>query len=78
MQADPTAQDAVAQRAILALALAAYPKVRTIPELGREIGSRRVAKRVIRMLVADGLLEQKEAAYMATRTAIRCHRLDAW
>jgi hypothetical protein len=78
MHGDPTPEDAAAQRAILALALAAYPKFRTIPELGREIGGRRVAKRAIRRLVEDGLLEQREAAYCATPIAIRCHRLDNW
>lgn len=78
MQANPTPEDAAAQRAVLALALAAYPKFRTIPELGREVGGRRVAKRAVHQLIEDGLLEQREAAYVATLTAIRCHRLDAW
>lgn len=78
MQVNPTREDTAAQRAVLALALAAYPKFRTIPELSREIGSRRVAKGAVSALVGDGLLEQREAAYVATPTAIRCHRLDAW
>jgi hypothetical protein len=82
MQAHPrsggAASDEAIQRAILALALAAYPKLRTLPELAREIGSKRAATRAVAQLVDHGLLEQHEVAFKATRVAIRCHRLDAW
>jgi DNA-binding GntR family transcriptional regulator len=46
--------------------MAAYPKVRTIPELAREIGSKRLTKRAVAALVKDGILEQRETAYVAT------------
>lgn len=78
MQANPTPVDWAAQRAIYALVMAAYPKLRTIPELSREIGSKRLTKRAVAALVEDGILELREAAYVATKTAIRCHRLEAW
>lgn len=78
MQANPTPVDMAAQRAIYALAMAAYPKMRTIPELSREIGSKRLTKRAVDALVEDGILELRESAYVATNTAIRCHRLDNW
>ncbi|HEX5927984.1 MAG TPA: hypothetical protein VFY48_01170 [Solirubrobacterales bacterium] len=67
-----------AQRAIYALVMAAYPKLRTIPELAREIGSKRLTNRAVAVLVEDGILEQRETAYVATKIAIRCHRLDSW
>jgi hypothetical protein len=78
MHPNPTPVDWAAQRAIYALVMAAYPKVRTIPELAREIGSKRLTKRAVTALVEDGILEQRETAYVATKTAIRCYRLDSW
>jgi hypothetical protein len=58
MQADPSplrlsSEDVATHRAVLGLALAAYPKSLTIPGLAAEVGR---AEHAVRDLVAVGLL----------------------
>jgi len=54
MQANPKPDDEVAERAILALVLAVNPHYRTIPELSRDLGGKRIVKRAVSRLVAYG------------------------
>lgn len=78
MQANPKPDDEVAERAILALVLAVNPHYRTIPELGREIGGKRVVKRAVSKLVGYGLIRLHGNTLLPTPAAYHCHRLDAW
>lgn len=68
----------VTERAILALVLAVNPHYRTIPELNREIGSKRAVKRAVRRLTGYGLLRLHGNTLLPTEAAFHCHRLDAW
>lgn len=82
MQANPKpgtpGSEEEVERAILALILAVYPLYRTIPELGREIGSNPAVKRVTASLVGYGLVILHGNALLPTSAAFHCHRLDSW
>jgi hypothetical protein len=69
--------DEAVQRAILALALAVYPRYRTIPELRREIGDEDAVERAISSLIGYGLLTLHGTTLLPTKAAFHCHRLDA-
>ncbi len=82
MQANPTRDDSrgdeVAERAILALALAVYPLYRTIPELIRDFGRPAPVRRAVANLVGYGLIVMHGNTLLPTPAAYHCHRLDAW
>lgn len=71
-------EDMEAQRAILALVLASFPMLCTVPELSREIGCEERVERAVRTLVEFGLLERRGSTLLPTPAALLCHRLDAW
>ncbi|MDX6627626.1 MAG: hypothetical protein QOE56_2615 [Solirubrobacterales bacterium] len=66
------------QRAVLALVLATFPVLCTIPELGREIGSKHAVVRAVGTLEDFGLVERRDEVVMPTPAALLCHSLDAW
>lgn len=70
--------DEMAERAILALVLASVRHHRTIPELGREIGSMAAVRRAIANLVSYGLILMHGNTLLLTPAAYHCHRLDNW
>lgn len=82
MQANPKpgtpGEEEEVERAILALILAVYPLYRTIPELGREIGSNPAVKRATANLVSYGLVILHGNTLLPTPAAYHCHRLDSW
>lgn len=82
MQANPKRRgargDEAVQRTILALVLAVFPVLCTIPELSREIGNREVVERAVRALVGYDLIELCGVTLLPTPAALRCHRLDSW
>jgi hypothetical protein len=82
MQANPRPRrpsgDESIERAILALVLAIHPQHRTIPELGREIGSIGAVRAAIGNLIAYGLILLHGNTLLLTPAAFHCHRLDAW
>ncbi len=63
------------QRVVMALALASYPRWRTIPELTREIGSAGALTRAILELIQIGLLERHKTAIRPTKAAAHLERL---
>lgn len=71
-------EDEKTQRAILALALAVYPRYRTIPELCREIGSPEAVEQAVEALIGYGLIRLHGNTLIPTDAAFHCHRLDAW
>jgi len=71
-------EDVAAQRTVLALALAAHPEQRTIPELAREIDQGDAVERACVDLVGIGLLECRGVSIRPTLAAILCHQLDSW
>ncbi len=70
--------DETVERAILALSLEIHPHYRTIPELGREIGSLAPVRQAIASLVSYGLIMLHGNTLLLTPAAFHCHRLDAW
>lgn len=82
MQAQRTgrkaSEDETVERAILALVLESHPHYRTIPELGREVGSIRAVRQAIAGLVGYGLIVLHGTTLLLTPAAFHCHRLDAW
>jgi hypothetical protein len=82
MQANPRRStsrgDWATQRAMLALVLAGFPVLRTIPELTREIGDGDAVERAASELVGHGVLERRGATLIPTPTTLRCHHLDSW
>jgi hypothetical protein len=71
-------EDEATQRAVLALVLAVHPHYRTIPELGREIGSEEAVEQAVVRLVGYGLIRLHGNTLLLTPAAYHCHRLDAW
>jgi hypothetical protein len=69
-------QDQPTQRAVLSLALDAYPKSLTIPDLAREIDAGDAIERAIRDLVGVGLLECSGITIRPSGPALHFHRLD--
>jgi hypothetical protein len=63
------------QRAVMALALEAYPHWRTIPELAREIGGSGALTRAVLELIGAGLLENHGSAVRPTRPIAHLERL---
>lgn len=63
------------QRAVMALAIEAYPQWRTIPELAREIGSYGVLTRAILELIGLGVLENHGSAVRPTKAVAHVERL---
>lgn len=82
MQADRTRGDSregeKVERTILALALESGRHHRTIPELGREIGSMAPVRQAIANLVSYGLITMHGNTLLLTPAAFHCHRLDDW
>jgi len=82
MQANPMPPtpggDEVAERAILALALAVYPHYRTIPELIRDFGRPAPVRRAVANLVGYDLIVMHGNTLLPTQAAFHCHRLEAW
>lgn len=64
------------ERAVMALALEAYPQWRTIPELAREIGHRGALTRAVLELIKLGLLESHGSAVRPTKPIAHLDRLD--
>lgn len=69
-------QDQPTQRAVLGLALDAYPKSLTIPSLARAIGAGDAVERAIRDLVEIGLLECSGTTIRPTAPALYFERLE--
>lgn len=63
------------QRVVMALAIATYPKWRTIPELAREIGSRGALTRAILELIQLRLLENHGSSIRPTEAIAHLERL---
>jgi len=80
MQANPRPRCSVeaTERTILALVLAHYPIFRTVPELGRQLGSAEAVDRAVTELVDCGVIRLHGSALIPTRAALCCHRLEAW
>lgn len=82
MQANPRSRrprdPETAERAILALVLAVHPHYRTLPELSREFGGKRVVKRAVSSLVGYGVIRMHGNTLLLTDPAFHCHRLDDW
>lgn len=70
--------DFAMQRTVLALVFSVFPILCTVPELGREIGSRHAVERAAGTLEVFGLLECRGETLLPTPAALLCHRLDAW
>lgn len=69
-------QDQPTQRAVLSLALDAYPKSLTIPDLAREIDVGDAVERAVRELVGIGLLESSGITVRPSAAALHFERLD--
>ncbi len=82
MQANPKSRtpsdDEKVERAILALVIESGRHHRTIPELGREIGSMAAVRQAIANLVSYGLILMHGNTLLLTPAAFHCHRLDNW
>jgi hypothetical protein len=64
------------QRAVLALALAAYPKSLTIPDLAAEIDQGDAVERACRDLVGVGLLDCEGVLIRPSAAAVHFERLE--
>jgi hypothetical protein len=80
----PNAEDAKAERAVLAFLLEEHPSQLTIPEVSRALnahpgnfGSDDAAERAIRELDGAGLLRCRNGLAVPTRAAIYFARLEA-
>lgn len=82
MQANPRSRrprDAeTAERAIFALVVAAHPHYRTLPELSREFGGKRIVKGAVSGLVGYGVMTTHGNTLLLTDPAFHSHRLDNW
>jgi hypothetical protein len=80
MQANPSqlpeSEDAMVQRAILCLALDAYPESLTIPHLAQEIDRGDATERAIRDLVGLGLLECAGISVKPTQAIVYFESLE--
>jgi hypothetical protein len=70
--------DLAVERAILALAMAVYPVLCTVPELARKIGDRDAVERATESLVEHGVIRMHGNTLIPTPAALHCHRLEAW
>jgi len=75
-------EDAILERAVLALVLSQHPAQLTIPELTRELSEdpehptqRDAVQRALHDLVGSGLLHRHGAFVLPTRAALRFDRL---
>jgi hypothetical protein len=82
MQANPNwltpSDDEMAERAILALFFESGRHHRTVPELGREIGSMTPVRKATANLVSYGVITMHGNTLLLTPAAFHCHRLDDW
>lgn len=69
-------QDRATQRAVLSLAMEAYPKSLTIPDLAREIDAGGAVEVAVRELVGVGLLECSGITIRPTAAALHFERLE--
>jgi predicted transcriptional regulator len=64
------------QRAVLSLVLDAHPKLLTIPDLARELGTQDAVERAVAELVSVGLLAREGNAVSPTAAARRFDQLE--